>query len=78
MRIEPQNHGSWCSNIDTQTLNDVSISLAHAAPEVVVSVQTKSGYNTAKRMTVCSTMQEDQEGGMALGYNLMLADVYMQ
>ena len=39
----------------------------NVALEVVDTVLTHSGFNTAKRMKVCSTMQEDQEAGMALG-----------
>ena len=47
------------------------------APDAIISVLTSSGYTTTKRMTVCSTVQEDQEAGMIMAY-LMFADVYMR
>ena len=50
---------SKCNHLESWTLVMTWLDKCGAAPEVVVSVLTRSGYNTAKRMTVCSTMQEE-------------------
>ena len=68
---------SKCNHLESWTLVITGLDSCSVAPDTIISVLTSGGYNTAMRMTVCSTVQEDQETGMIMAY-LMFADVYMQ
>ena len=67
---------SKCNHLESWTLVMTWLDSCSMTTDAIVSVLTSSGYNTAKRMTVCSPVQGNQKGGMITAY-LMLVNACM-